>query len=107
MEEVPQSMDSSLRGLLGAVRRRPGHPLEGDVQRSRPRTQVIAHHFPTAMVFVPGSEGHSHSPDEYTPPEQMIAGVRVLAEALRGCHPEDDTISQLAPRRAAPVRPGL
>jgi allantoate deiminase len=46
-------------------------------------SQVMARHFPTAMVFVPSWEGHSHSPDEYTPPEQMVPGVRVLAEALR------------------------
>ena len=34
------------------------------------------------MIFVPSAGGISHHPDEYTAPEQLDAGVRVLAGVL-------------------------
>jgi acetylornithine deacetylase/succinyl-diaminopimelate desuccinylase-like protein len=34
------------------------------------------------MIVIPGREGYSHSPDEYSSPEQIKAGVMVLAQAL-------------------------
>jgi hydantoinase/carbamoylase family amidase len=37
---------------------------------------------PIGMVFVPSRGGVSHHPDEYTAPEQLDAGVRVLARVL-------------------------
>jgi ureidoglycolate amidohydrolase len=38
---------------------------------------------PTAMIFVPSAGGVSHRPDEYTSPEEITQGTRVLAGALR------------------------
>ena len=43
---------------------------------------VLARHVPTAMLFVPSRGGLSHSPEEFTPPEQCELGARVLARAL-------------------------
>jgi allantoate deiminase len=43
---------------------------------------VLARHIPAAMLFVPSRGGISHSPDEYTSPEQCELGVSVLARAL-------------------------
>ena len=43
---------------------------------------AVAPHVPTAMLFVPSRGGISHSPDEYTAPEQCDLGARVLARAL-------------------------
>lgn len=37
---------------------------------------------PTAMIFVPSKDGISHRPDEYSSPEEIAGGVRVLAGAL-------------------------
>ncbi|UFN47074.1 Zn-dependent hydrolase [Roseomonas sp. OT10] len=37
---------------------------------------------PTGMLFVPSRKGISHNPAEYTSPQQLAAGTRVLAEAL-------------------------
>ncbi|MFC0407529.1 M20 family metallo-hydrolase [Roseomonas elaeocarpi] len=37
---------------------------------------------PTGMVFVPSHKGISHNPAEYSSPEQLAAGARVLAAAL-------------------------
>jgi ureidoglycolate amidohydrolase len=37
---------------------------------------------PTTMIFIPCFEGYSHRPDEFSSPEQIEKGVRVLAEVL-------------------------
>ncbi|MFC5471972.1 Zn-dependent hydrolase [Cohnella suwonensis] len=44
--------------------------------------QLFAPVCPTAMIFVPSRGGISHSPDEYTSPEQLADGVSVLASLL-------------------------
>jgi allantoate deiminase len=45
-------------------------------------SQEMARHLPTAMLFVPSLEGRSHSPAEYTSPEDAARGATVLATAL-------------------------
>ena len=42
----------------------------------------IADIAPQAMLFVPSRGGVSHSPDEYTTPEDCVNGARVLLGAL-------------------------
>ena len=37
---------------------------------------------PIGMIFVPSEGGISHSPDEYTAPEDNVNGGRVLLETL-------------------------
>jgi hydantoinase/carbamoylase family amidase len=44
---------------------------------------VLARHVPAAMLFVPSRGGVSHSPAEFTAPEQCELGARVLARAVR------------------------
>ena len=41
-------------------------------------------HCPMAMLFVPSRSGISHSPLEYTSPDQCYTGLNVLIETLRG-----------------------
>ena len=43
---------------------------------------VIGGHAPAGMLFVPSRDGLSHTPDEYTAPEQCDMGARVLARAV-------------------------
>ncbi len=43
----------------------------------------MAQLFPTTMIFIPSKDGISHRPDEYSSPEEIEMGVRVLAGALR------------------------
>ena len=38
-------------------------------------SQDMAHIAPTGMIFVPSVAGISHSPEEYTMPEDMANGV--------------------------------
>jgi N-carbamoyl-L-amino-acid hydrolase len=37
---------------------------------------------PTTMIFIPCRGGVSHRPDEYSSPEQIEQGVKVLARVL-------------------------
>ena len=43
---------------------------------------VLAQEIPMGMIFVPSAGGISHSPDEFTAPEDITRGVRVLAHTL-------------------------
>jgi acetylornithine deacetylase/succinyl-diaminopimelate desuccinylase-like protein len=43
---------------------------------------ILGRHVPAGMLFVPSRGGISHSPAEYTAPEQCELGARVLARAL-------------------------
>ncbi|MDI4646253.1 Zn-dependent hydrolase [Cohnella hashimotonis] len=44
--------------------------------------QLMAPLCPTTMIFVPSRAGISHSPDEYTSPEQLAEGAAVLVSVL-------------------------
>lgn len=45
-------------------------------------SQIMAKHYPTALLFVPSKKGISHSPEEYTSPEELAIGVKLLIELL-------------------------
>jgi hydantoinase/carbamoylase family amidase len=44
---------------------------------------LMSSEVPVGMIFVPSVNGISHSPHEYTAPEDIDRGVRVLAGTLR------------------------
>jgi N-carbamoyl-L-amino-acid hydrolase len=44
--------------------------------------QDMTHIAPTGMIFVPSRDGISHSPKEYTSPEDMANGAKVLLETV-------------------------
>jgi len=44
--------------------------------------QILAPMTPTGMIFVPYQNGRSHSPAEYTAPEDLVAGANVLLQAV-------------------------
>ncbi len=46
-------------------------------------SQLMATITPTGMIFVPSAGGRSHSPAEYTEPEHIEAGAKVLLETVR------------------------
>jgi acetylornithine deacetylase/succinyl-diaminopimelate desuccinylase-like protein len=79
----PTLLDPELQELLAQ-----GAAAEGATARSMPSgaghdAMILAKHVPAAMLFVPSRAGISHSPDEYTSPEQCDLGARVLSWAVR------------------------
>ncbi len=61
--------------------RKLGLPFERMVSGAGHDAQLMAHKFPSAMIFVPSREGISHSPKEFTPPEDLANGANVLLNA--------------------------
>jgi allantoate deiminase len=45
--------------------------------------QMMAHVAKVAMIFVQSKDGRSHTPDEFTALDHAVAGIRILATALR------------------------
>lgn len=45
--------------------------------------QIMTRHCPTGMIFVPSRAGISHNPAEYTSPDQIEVGARVLLATVR------------------------
>lgn len=44
--------------------------------------QILARHFPAAMIFIPSRDGISHSPAESSSPEDLAAGANVLLQTV-------------------------
>jgi N-carbamoyl-L-amino-acid hydrolase len=44
--------------------------------------QDMTHIAPTGMIFVPSRDGISHSPDEFTSPDDMANGAKVLLDTV-------------------------
>lgn len=43
---------------------------------------MMARVCPTAMIFVPGIDGISHNPKEYTKDTDLVAGANVLLDVV-------------------------
>jgi hydantoinase/carbamoylase family amidase len=80
----PVALDEGLQAALVEAAEAEGASFRRMPSGAGHDAMVLAHHVPSAMLFVPSRGGVSHSPDEYTPPEQCELGARVLARAVRG-----------------------
>jgi acetylornithine deacetylase/succinyl-diaminopimelate desuccinylase-like protein len=79
----PVALDQGLQDVLVEAAQAEGASFRQMPSGAGHDAMVLAHHVPSAMLFVPSRGGISHSPDEYTPPEQCELGARVLARAVR------------------------
>ena len=59
-----------------------GLATETLVSRAYHDTLFMARICPVSMIFIPSQHGYSHRPDEYSSPEEIAGGVRVLARTL-------------------------
>ena len=82
-EHEPVPLDDGLRKLLETSAVGLGLQTLTMPSGAGHDSQILAKRVPTAMLFVPSQDGKSHRPDEFTPIEQIVPGVQVLAEALR------------------------
>lgn len=79
---APTPCDPGTVRLLEEVAREQGLPAKTMPSGAGHDCEIMARHCKAAMIFVPSKDGHSHTPDEYTAPEEMATGIRVLAAAL-------------------------
>ncbi|WNS40882.1 Zn-dependent hydrolase [Paenibacillus sp. MMS20-IR301] len=79
---TPAPMDKELCAALEQVCLEQGKTYLRMVSGAGHDAQLFAPLCPAAMIFVPSRGGISHAPDEYTPPEELAAGMQVLAAIL-------------------------
>lgn len=75
---APELVESALRHAEAC-----GLKAKAMISRAYHDSLFMAAICPTTMIFIPCRGGVSHRPDEYSSPEQIAAGVRVLAETMR------------------------
>jgi N-carbamoyl-L-amino-acid hydrolase len=95
----PVAMDTGLQELVARTADRLGYTHLTLPSRAGHDAQKIAALAPAGMVFVPSREGRSHSPDEYTDPEQLTRGADVLVNVVAelAAAPEATTTPGRAP----------
>ena len=79
----PVALDPDLQDALEAAAQEEGATTLRMPSGAGHDAMVLAHHVPAAMLFVPSRGGVSHSPEEFTSPEQCELGARVLARTVR------------------------
>ena len=79
----PVPLDPELQDLLENAAAEEGASVRRMPSGAGHDAMILGPHVPAAMLFVPSRAGISHSPDEFTPPEQCDLGARVLARAVR------------------------
>ena len=79
---VPAPMDPKLYTALEEICRKQGKTYRSMMSGAGHDAQLFAPRCPTAMIFVPSRDGISHSPEEYSTPEELAAGLDVLIAIL-------------------------
>lgn len=75
-------MDEALCERLERICRADGLPFRRMVSGAGHDAQLFAPRVPSCMIFVPSRGGVSHSPDEYTGPAELEAGLGALTALL-------------------------
>ena len=80
--EPPVPMNSQLVDALEECAREAEIPYKRMNSGAGHDSMIIAWEIPTCMIFVPSVDGISHSPKEYTRPEDLSRGCEVLGRML-------------------------
>jgi len=80
--DPPAICDRSLVEMVTGVCRQLGVSHKKMISRAYHDTLFMAQVCPSVMIFIPCRGGVSHRPDEFSSPEQIERGVRVLAQTL-------------------------
>jgi beta-ureidopropionase / N-carbamoyl-L-amino-acid hydrolase len=82
LEHVPVvNFDPAVVDVIEQAAKELGIPAKRMVSGAGHDAQLMADVCPTAMIFVPSRNGISHSPDEYSSPEDLERGANVLLQA--------------------------
>ncbi|MHC5247252.1 allantoate deiminase [Enterococcus sp. LJL90] len=82
MDEAPVPMDEKIVATIEEQAKKGGYRYRMMHSGAGHDSQVIAPHFPTAMIFVPSIAGISHNPAEATEFADLVEGVKLLADTL-------------------------
>ena len=81
-DRVPAPMTPTIIDLLHKTANELGISNMAMVSGAGHDSQVLVEQIPTGMIFVPSKSGRSHSRAEFTPLDQILPGIAVLALAL-------------------------
>ncbi|MDE1547664.1 allantoate deiminase [Jeotgalibaca caeni] len=82
MDEEPVPMDEEIVQTIEKVVKEQGMNYRVMHSGAGHDAQIIAPHYPTAMIFTPSINGISHNPAEETKLEDLVEGVKALAGTL-------------------------
>jgi N-carbamoyl-L-amino-acid hydrolase len=80
--DSPAKCDAQIVETIESSAKSAGHASQRMISRAYHDSLFMAQICPTAMIFIPCRYGVSHRPDEYSSPQAIAAGVRVLAGTL-------------------------
>jgi N-carbamoyl-L-amino-acid hydrolase len=80
--DPPAICDTQLVATTEAVAKELNFSVKRMISRAYHDSLFMAQVCPTTMIFIPCHKGYSHRPDEFSSPEQIEKGVRVLAETF-------------------------
>ncbi|NND14932.1 MAG: Zn-dependent hydrolase [Eudoraea sp.] len=78
----PANMDTGIKSQIEAVCKQFGYSYQYMPSGAGHDAQDMARITPTGMIFVPSRGGISHSPKEFTSPEDMANGSNVLLQTI-------------------------
>lgn len=76
----PVTFDAGIVSLIEDGARAAGLSCRRMTSGAGHDAQMIARIAPSAMIFVPSRGGISHSPDEFTAADELVAGANVLLD---------------------------
>jgi N-carbamoyl-L-amino-acid hydrolase len=79
---APALTNPGIQGLIGEAAAELGLSTKKMQSGAGHDAQEMAHISPVGMIFVPSQNGISHSPKEYTTPEDMANGANVLLRTI-------------------------
>jgi ureidoglycolate amidohydrolase len=80
--DAPAACDPHIVATLGVICEELGIPAKKMVSRAYHDSLFMAQVAPIAMIFIPCRGGVSHRPDEFSKPEDIALGTRLLADTL-------------------------
>lgn len=81
-EDIPAMTDKRIQNLIAASAKNLGLTHKFMPSGAGHDTQDMARIAPTGMIFVPSKDGISHSPKEFTSPQDMANGASVLLQTI-------------------------
>lgn len=82
MDEAPVPMDKTIVEAIETAAKHEKMTYKVMHSGAGHDSQIISPYFPTAMIFVPSIKGISHNPAEATDINDLVNGVKVLAQTL-------------------------
>jgi len=80
--DPPAKCDDRIVETIEGAAREAGLSCRRMVSRAYHDSLFMSRVAPSAMIFIPCDKGYSHRPDEYSTPEDIANGVRVLATTM-------------------------